>query len=211
MNKPLMYLVRHGRTTDSDMNIMRGQRDSVLDKEGFLGAHELKDFFMELDWHRIFCSKMSRSIQTATIICDDQEDYQPEIIHGLEPWDVGQITGQPKNKATSTKVEYLDEHPWAQPGATEEFPGESIYQFQARVWPILAAGIQLGWEQGVPCIMVAHSSIVHSLNHLLIGYEHDDISVDPGGVIEVYFHDGEILHRPIFKEGKDDSSFQYRS
>jgi broad specificity phosphatase PhoE len=87
--------------------------------------------------------------------------------------------------------------------------GESIYQFEARTWPLLAAMVQLGWEQGVPCICVAHSSIVHTLNHLLNGHvDHAEVAVDPGGVIEVFFENGEIMHAAVFRGGNDDSSFR---
>lgn len=203
MKKPLLYLVRHGSTIDSKLKIFRGNRDSALDKKGFLDAHTLKEFMERKEWHRIFCSTLTRAIQTATIICDDQADHQPETIDGLEPWHIGFLTGLPKNDENKTKmafyIENLDKVPEG---------GESRRQFEARVWPVLAELIQIGWEQGLPCIAVAHSSIVHSLNHLLEGENHKDVAVKPGGVVEVYFEDGEIRHRAIFKAGTDDSSFE---
>jgi probable phosphoglycerate mutase len=203
MKRPLIYLARHGSTTDSKLHIFRGQRDSALDKNGFVDAHTLKDFFARKEWHRIFCSPMTRAIQTATIICDDQADYQPETTDGLEPWDIGFLTGLPKNEENSAKIKYFEKHP-------EEAPenGESLREFEQRIWPLLAEAITIGYEQGVPCVVVAHSSIVHSLCHLLVGPDHEEVAVKPGGVIEVYMKDAEILHRPIFKSGHDDSSFQ---
>lgn len=203
MRKTLMYLVRHGTTTDSGKKIFRGQRDSALDKAGFRDAHALKTFFSKVDWHRLFCSKMTRSVQTAEIICGDVKDCAPEVIDGLEPWDIGVLTGQPKNEENSKLIKYFDTH-------LSEAPedGESIYHFEGRVWPVLAALIQLGWEQGIPCVVVAHSSVVHTLNHLLVGhFNHKEIAVAPGGIIEVYMENGEILHEPVFKQEGDDSSF----
>jgi broad specificity phosphatase PhoE len=206
MKKPLLYIVRHGSTTDSSKNIFRGQRNAALDKEGFLDAHSLKEFFEKKEWHRIFCSPMMRAIQTATIICDDQEDYQPEALNDLEPWNVGFLTGQPKSEANKKKMEHFVEHP-------EETPkdGESLGDFQRRVWPTLASGIELGWAQGVPCIFVVHSSVIHSFNHLMDGINHEEKAVKPGGVMEVYFEDGEIKHDPIFKEMDDDSSLDSKT
>jgi broad specificity phosphatase PhoE len=203
MKKTLMYLVRHGSTTDSGKNIFRGQRDSALDKKGFLDAHTLKEFFERREWNRIFCSPMTRAIQTATIICDDQSDYQPETTDGLEPWNIGFITGLPKNEENTQLIDYFEKH-------KDEAPegGESLAQFEGRVHPLLAEGISLGWEQDVPCIIVAHSSIVHSLNHLLVGEDHTELAVKPGGVVEIYLENNEIFHRPIFKTGHDDSSFK---
>lgn len=202
MTKPLMYLARHGTTTDSGKNIFRGQRDSALDKDGFLDAHALKEFFADKEWHRVFCSPMTRAIQTATIICDDQSEYQPETTDGLEPWDIGFLTGLPKNKANRDKMDFYINNPDETPEG-----GESRRDFERRVWPLLADGIRMGWESGIPPIVVVHSSIIHSLSHLLLGEMHQDISVEPGGVMMVYFDDGVIKHGPVFKEGSDDSSF----
>jgi broad specificity phosphatase PhoE len=202
MKTPLMYVVRHGTTTDSNLNIFRGQRDAALDKKGFLDAHTLKDLFARKEWHRIFCSPLTRAIQTATIICDDQSEYQPETTDGLEPWDIGIMTGQEKTEEKKAVMSWYVANP-------DEIPegGESRRAFEQRVWPLMADGIQLGHKQGVPCIMVVHSSVCHALTHLLEGEDHSDCSVKPGGVIEVYLDNAEILHRAIFKKGTDDSSF----
>lgn len=202
MKKPLLYLVRHGSTTDSKLNIFRGNRDSALDKKGFLDAHTLREFFEHKEWDRIFCSALTRSIQTATIICDDQSDYQPETIDGLEPWHIGFLTGLPKDDKNKAKMAFYVEHPEKTPEG-----GESRREFESRVWPLMAEATQVGWEQGIPCIMVAHSSLIHALNHLLEGESHKDVAVKPGGVVEVYLENGEIKHRAIFKAGTDDSSF----
>ena len=207
MKKPLMYAVRHGSTTDSELNIFRGQRNSALDKKGFLDAHDLKEFFEGKEWDRIFCSPMMRAIQTATIICDDQSAYQPEAINGLEPWAIGtELTGAPKTAKNKERMSYYIDNPHEVPAG-----GECRYDFEHRIWPILAEGIDLGWKQSVPSIMVVHSSVLHSLNHLLEGENHRDVSVKPGGAIEVFFEDGEINHRPIYKPTTDDSSFQGNS
>ena len=203
MKKPLLYLVRHGTTTDSKLNIFRGQRDSALDKGGFRDAHVLREFFDTLEWHRIFCSPLTRAIQTATIICDDQEDYQPETTEGLEPWDIGYLTDLPKNKKNKDEMNYFVENPDETPRG-----GQSRNDFEHRVWPLLAEAIQLGWEQGVPCIVVSHSSVIHALNHLLEGEKHKDVAVKPGGVVMVYMENFEIKHLPLFKKGTDDSSFE---
>jgi broad specificity phosphatase PhoE len=203
MKKPLLWLVRHGTTTDSELNIFRGQRNSVLDKKGFLDAHDLKDFFAKREWKRVFCTEMARAVQTATIICGDQDDAHPETVEGAEPWNIGWLTGKPKTAENKKWIQYYDEHLSESPEG-----GESIYEFEGRVWPLLVALIQTGWEQGTPCIFVAHSSIIHTLNHLLEGHKnHREIAVKPGGVVEVYMQDGEITHDAIYKKHHDDSSF----
>src|SRR5271168_3580690 len=194
MKKPLLYLVRHGATVDSAKNIFRGQHDAALNKKGFSDAHILKEFFKTVEWHRIFCSPLTRAIQTATIICDDQSDYQPETTPGLESWDIGAMTGAVKTPKNKEKMEYFITNPDKAPEG-----GESRHEFEHRVWPLIAAGIELGWKQGTPCIEVVHSSLIHALNHLMQGEKHEDIAVKPGGVVEIFMEDGEIFHQPIFK------------
>ena len=203
MKRPLLYLVRHGSTTDTKLNIFRGNRDSALDKKGFLDAHALREFFEKKEWDRIFCSPMTRAIQTATVICDDQSEYQPETTDGLEPWRIGFLTGLPRNEENGAKMKHFVDHPEIAPDG-----GESLRDFEHRIWPLLAQGIQLGFDNDKPPIIVAHSSVVHTLNHLLEGENHRDVAVKPGGAVEVYLEDGEISHRPIFRAGSDDSSFE---
>jgi broad specificity phosphatase PhoE len=188
---------------DSKLKIFRGQRDSALDKAGFRDAHVLREFLDQRPWHRIFCSPLTRAIQTATIICDDQGNHQPETTDGLEPWNIGFLTGLPKNEANKDKMNYFVEHPKEVPEG-----GESREDFEHRVWPLMAEAIQLGWIQDTPCVVVAHSSLVHALNHLMEGENHKDVATKPGGVVEVYLDGSEIKHRAIFRAGTDDSSFE---
>lgn len=201
MRKTLFWLARHGSTTDSGKGIFRGQRNSALDKKGFLDAHEQKEFFEKKKWHNIFCSPLTRAVQTAIIICDDRKDEEPISNTGLKPWDIGYLTGKEKKKYAKEMQHFIDN--------SDEVPedGESQNQFQDRVHPLLADAMKIGLEEDEPCIVVAHSSVIHALSHLLYGEHHPDTAVKPGGILEIYLEDGEFKSRPALKEGKDDSSF----
>lgn len=201
MIKTLFWLARHGSTTDSGKGIFRGQRNSALDKSGFLDAHTQKDFFEKKKWHNIFCSNLTRAIQTATIICDDRKDEEPSIHPGLKPWDIGYLTGKDKKKYAKEMQFYIDN-----PDETPD-DGESEHEFEERVHPLLGDAMRIGLVHEEPCIVVAHSSIVHSLSHLLYGEKHKEMAVKPGGIVEVYLEDGEFKARPVLKSGHDDSSF----
>jgi alpha-ribazole phosphatase len=202
MRKTLFWLARHGSTTDSGKGIFRGQRNSALDKEGFLDAHEQKEFFAKKKWHNIFCSTLTRALQTATIIVDDRKDEEPIPHPGLKPWDVGYLTGKDKKKY-GKEMQYFIDNPYEVPE-----DGESEDQFQKRVHPLLGDAMRIGLEQDEPCIVVSHSSVIHALSHLLYGDRHKDASVNPGGILEIYLEDGEFKSRPALKEGTDDSSFR---
>ena len=196
----LLWLVRHGTTTDSNKGIIRGNRDSMLDRQGFLDAHELKEFFGGKRWQQCFCSDMTRAIQTATIICEPR-DEAPVIIPALEPWDVGYLTGKDK-KTFKNDMTVFVEHPNMRPQE-----GETRNEFFSRVNPIFLAAMKVGMNQDKPCIVVGHSSVLHALAHLLWGEAHPPLSVDPGGVIECFLtNKGEISARSVFKKGADDSS-----
>jgi len=172
----------------------------MLDRQGFLDAHELKEFFLPKDWNYSFCSDMTRAVQTCTIIDEPHEDEEPIIVPALEPWDIGYLTGKDKKLFKSDMTVFV-EHPDMRPQG-----GETRNEFFNRVNPALLDMMMIGIKQEMPCICIGHSSIIHALAHLLWGEGHPPLSVDPGGVIEVFLtKKGEIDARPIFKEGKDDS------
>ena len=197
----LFYLVRHGTTTDSDKGIIRGDRNSMLNREGFLDAHELKDFFSTKFWTNVHTSDMTRSEQTAKIIAGDRYDDVTESIHDLRPWNVGYLTGLPKKEYAPDMTVFV-ENPDMCPQ-----DGESRNELFARVNPYLLAFAEAGIK-GKISIVVGHSSIIHALAHFLWGEGHPPLAVKPGGVIEVFVNKkGEIDAREIFKPGKDDSSF----
>lgn len=198
----LFWLARHGTTDDSAKNIFRGDRNSMLDRKGFNDAHELKKFFSDKDWENIFMSNMTRALQTAKIIAgDDRQDEVKEPIRSLRPWDIGYLTGKDKKKFEPDMKVFID-NPEMRPQ-----DGESLAEFQSRINPLLIEAIEIGLV-GKPPIIIGHSSVIHALAHLLWGNGHPMLAVKPGGVVEVFVTDkGEIDARPIFKPGKDDSSF----
>jgi len=197
----LFYLVRHGTTTDSKKNIIRGDRNSMLDREGFLDAHELKDFFSNINWSNIHTSDMTRSEQTAKIIAGDRYNDVTESIHDLRPWDVGYLTGLPKDEYAPDMTVFV-ENPDMRPQ-----DGETRNEFFDRVNPYLLQAAKNGLDDK-PSIIVGHSSIIHALAHFLWGEGHPPLAVKPGGIIEVFVDKkGNIDAREIFKKGKDDSSF----
>ena len=199
---PLIWIARHGTTTDSNKKIFRGNRDSMLDRQGFLDAHELKEFFSNKTWKHLVCSDMTRSIQTATII-GEPRDETPIVLKDLDPWHIGYLTGKDK-KQFKPDMEVFIEHPDMRPQ-----DGETRNEFFGRTNPLFIAFMYLAIRQGAPVLMGGtSSSVIHALAHLLWGEGHPPLAVEPGGVIEVFLtKKGQIDARPVLKPGKDDSSF----
>jgi broad specificity phosphatase PhoE len=199
--RTLLWVCRHGSTVDSGKGIFRGQRDSSLDQKGFVDAHDAKKFFNDKSWHRIFTSDLKRGVQTAIIISGNRENEIMPPVRGLRPWNIGYLTGKEK-KIYGKDMEVFINNPDMTPQ-----DGESRNEFEAgRIKPLLAEGIEMGLV-GRPPIVIGHSSVIHALGHLLYGEHEDEVSVKPGGVVEVYLDGDEIKSRAVLKPGKDDSSF----
>lgn len=201
MGKTLAYIVRHGTTDDSKKNIIRGAKDSKLDRDGFNDAHALKTFFKDKEWDSVFSSDRTRAIQTAKIIAESRPDEVKDPIKSLMPWDVGYLTGKDKTKFGPDMKVFVD-NPDMRPQG-----GETLNDFSDRVDPLFMDAIEIGLHYK-PCIVIAHSSVIHALAHFLWGDDHKPLAVKPGGVIEVFVNDkGDIDAKVILKPGKDDSSF----
>ncbi len=197
----LFYLVRHGTTTDSNKGIIRGDRNSMLDRDGFKDAHALKDFFKNKEWAYIFSSDMTRSIQTGTII-GEPKGISPMVLHDFRPWDVGYLEGKDKKTYGPDLMVFVD-NPDMRP-----MGGDTRNEFFDRVDPLFVAFVTAGLKLKKPSIAIGHSSVIHALAHFLWGDKHAPLAVKPGGVVEVFLNKkGEIDAKEIFKPGKDDSSF----
>lgn len=199
--KTLLWIARHGTTTDSNKPIFRGNRDTPLDQQGFRDAYDLKKFFSDKKYHLIFTSDMTRGVQTGVILAGEKDGELMPAIKGLRQRDIGYLTGKDK-KEYAKEMKFFIDHP-------DEIPkdGESTNQFErGRVFPLLIEGIEMG-ENGDPPIIVGHSSVIHALGHLLYGKNHKNLSVKPGGVVEVYIDKDEIQARPAYRAGEDDSSY----
>lgn len=196
----LVYIPRHGKTTDSDKHIFRGNRESKLNEQGFREGFELQEFFKDLNFGNIYTSDRTRAIQTGHII-GEPHDKVPYVTNALEPWRIGELTGKDKKKFGPVMQYFID-------NPKEEIPGgESRYEFeQERIRPLLVEAIEMGLE-GPPPIIIGHSSIIHAAVNMIDGEGNKIIAVKPGGIVVIYLEDGEIKIKAVFKKGKEDSSY----
>lgn len=192
-NNVICYFARHGVTGLNRDNCFRGNKDVPLAPEGIQDAHKLADMFEKIPISHIICSDRIRASKTAEIIASKQAQpiHKSENLRALN---VGDWSGLERNKENTDSLQvYLDNPDEVIPG------GESLNQFKARIDPCLNEAIQLGLEEGVPPLVVAHSSIIHELGSVIFN-DHHSILVDPGGVVAVYVSDGKIQAKPIFKK-----------
>jgi broad specificity phosphatase PhoE len=106
---------------------------------------------------------------------------------------VGNLSGQKRSKENVELLQSYLKNPDCQiPG------GESLNQFRQRVDPCIREAIHIFMECGVPAMIVAHSSVVREVGHLLMG-DQKKVLVQPGGVIAVYLQNGQLSAKPILK------------
>jgi broad specificity phosphatase PhoE len=195
----LALFVRHGTTTLNAENVFRGQEDAPLDRKGFQDAHKVAFFLKGWEFCHCFCSDRKRSLQTAEIV-GKAINCNPIPNKGLRPWDVGYLTGEPKDEHIE-EMQYYVENPSVQ------IPeGESLDQFHGRILPLLMEAIEIAEGNNEPVLIVGHSSIIYALGEAVNG-DPKSVLVKPGGVVELYVQDGVLGAAAIFKPGKDDTSF----
>jgi len=73
MENRRLYLVRHGALIADEHHCFLGQLDVPLGRKGIAQAHALHDRLQYSTINRIYCSDLSRSHETATIIADGSQ------------------------------------------------------------------------------------------------------------------------------------------
>lgn len=186
------YVVRHGRTVLNAQKKFRGSANPPLDEQGIKEAHNLAHLFSNIDISCIFCSDKQRATTTAQTIAT-AKGLPIHMTGSLRALDVGDFSAKPRNAESEADLQqYLDTPDMRIPG------GESLNEFKARIQPCLEEALHIFKECGVPPLLVAHSSVVHECGAILYG-DHKSVLVEPGGVIAVYFENGTLKAKPIFK------------
>lgn len=190
-----ILLMRHGPTQANRENIVRGQLNFPLAKEGHEVSQQLAQHVRKFPLADLKSSDMRRSMQTAHIV--QQHVHLPVSAHpALRPWNLGSLAGQPHDKVAPI-IQRLLKHP-----ATKAPGGESFNDFAHRV---LTAMIPDLFDQQLHGV-VAHGSgaqtleaaVKHGLTGLGAAVNHDGASIEPGGMAMVT----PTEFTPLFRESK---------
>ncbi len=195
------YVGRHGDTVLNDQDRYRGQSDVPLNEKGKQDAKDQADFMADKEIGQAWTSPLSRAKDTAKQVLKGR-GIRASVSDNLLPIDVGKYTGE-KKQDHADQMKYYHEH--------TDIPipgGESIDEMNARVRKPLFKGFRVALRTGKPSFFSAHSSVIHSLGHLL-HEDHKAALVEPGGVVAVTFDGKKFNATPIFrsKKEKDDTAY----
>lgn len=193
-----LYIVRHGETNfnTSEQERFRGWGDPPLNEKGFQSAHEAGHFLADKGITHIFHSDLTRTTQTAHVIhAYTGADMTP--VHGLRPWNLGELTGQPVEPHLPMVQEYQKKHP------DKPLPdGESYNDFQSRWHSTLHALTHFSAVHQAPVALVTHTRNLNDLKSQVSGKPVEVKSMTPpGGVTRMDVHSGHVkLHDEQLEE-----------
>jgi uncharacterized phosphatase len=98
INKPKIYLARHGQDEDNALGILNGQRDMPLTLLGIEQAKILSERIKDFDLHikKVYSSPLKRAYKTAEAITSVLGIEKPEKLDLLIERDFGVMTGRPQ-------------------------------------------------------------------------------------------------------------------
>ncbi|MEY3934602.1 MAG: hypothetical protein RI901_32, partial [Actinomycetota bacterium] len=151
---PIIYLLRHAQSTANTKGILAGQDDSVeLSKDGFKQAEELANYLKNLMINQVYCSPLTRCVQTITPFMKTNPKISFQIKPELIEMNYGQWSGK-KLRVLSRDRRWrtVQNKP-----SSFTFPqGESFKQMRRRVDGLIK---DLSFEKG-PILLVTHGDII---------------------------------------------------
>jgi probable phosphoglycerate mutase len=87
-----IYIVRHGTTDWVDDKKIQGDTDIPLNQKGRMQAEKAARALAPIQFDAVYCSPLSRTRETAEIICKSRV-RQPEIIEDLREMNFGWFEG----------------------------------------------------------------------------------------------------------------------
>jgi broad specificity phosphatase PhoE len=199
----IAYVGRHGTTELNKENKYRGQRDVPLDDQGRQDAQDQAKFMADKPIGQAWTSDLSRAKDTGKAVLKGR-GVRLNSTEKLRPLDSGKYTGLSKDDHKED-MKYYHEH------TDKRIPGgESIDGVNDRVRPPLFKGFRAALRSGKPSYFSVHSSVIHSLGHLLHN-DHKHALVEPGGVVAVTFDGNKFQAKPVFKPKKESEDTAYAS
>lgn len=204
-----VYLVRHGATNlnsgEGGEEKFRAWGDPPLNDEGIGDAHKAGQYLANKGIAHIFASDLGRTQHTAQIISQyTGADVTP--VHGLRPWNVGDLTGKPV-EPNKKMVEDYQKHP------DQPLPGgESYNTFLGRWRQSFSHIVQAASKLGRPVAAVTHTRNVNALEFDVKNTPTKlDSMIPPGGIVRADIFGSHIkLHNLDPEEGLKSESGHFQ-
>jgi len=151
---PIVYLLRHAQSVANTKGILAGQDDSVeLSKDGFKHSKELANYLQTLKVSQVYCSPLTRCIQTITPFMKANPKIEFQIEPELIEMNYGDWSGKKLRTLSKDKRwKNVQNKP-----STFTFPqGESFRQMRRRVEGLIK---DLSAQKG-PILLVTHGDII---------------------------------------------------
>lgn len=124
-----IYFTRHGETEWNKLNIIQGQDDSPLTKEGIEMGKALHEKSKNIHFDAIYSSDLGRAYDTAKLICPNRHIIKTSLLREI---DVGYWSG--KNiKDVKISDRWLHKLYFNKPHRYNRIDGESLYDLRKRV------------------------------------------------------------------------------
>jgi probable phosphoglycerate mutase len=184
---PIVYLLRHAQSTANTKGILAGRDNSVeLTKKGFKQAKNLVPVIEQLKVAKIYCSPLTRCIQTIDPYMQKRANASFNVDERLIEMDYGSWSGK-KLSSLASKREWRIVQ--SKPSSFTFPKGESFRSMRARVESILK---ELS-NQKQPILLVTHGDIIKMFLAVAVGLKTDDFQrfvVEPGSISTISINKG---------------------
>lgn len=162
-----VYFLRHGETAHSQTGGFCGWTDSGLTDAGKLMGKQFAEAYKDLKWEALYCSSLSRAIDTARPLAD-AVGLELQLRDGLKEVNYGEWEHKTHEIA---KVDYAEDFKrWiADPAWNSPPGGETIFQVAQRAGGVVEEILDKHKSGNV--LVVAHKASIRSVLCSLLGIE----------------------------------------
>ncbi len=184
-----IILVRHGETNWNLYNKYQGHRDIALNDTGRKQAHEIALRLKNDNIEAIYCSDLSRTLETASIIAEYFK-LPVNVDPRLREMSFGEWEGL---TFTEVYARYPEEYEdWYRNTGTFKIPGgESPGELLERVWPAL---LEITRRHAGTILVSTHGGVLRSLLHHIQG-DREHLWRDGlgnGSIVQIIINDEDI-------------------
>lgn len=177
-NEGLLVLVRHGQSTDNELNLYSGWRDPELTARGEAEARRVGAGLTAqgLTFDAAFTSRLRRAQRTLELVLEEMRHPDLPIVadEALNERHYGELAGL--NKEQSRSVFGSDQvHLWRKSYHAVPPGGESLAMTAARTLPFFEARITPRLRRGERVLVVAHGNSLRSVVKALDGLSDEAI------------------------------------